>query len=40
MWQSRFNPLEVIARIKSLLRRSRYHTEIDRDTGEIEIERW
>lgn len=32
-----FNPLEVIARIKSLLRRSRYHTEINQDSVEIEI---
>lgn len=32
-----FNPLEVIARVKSLLRRSAYHEEKAQESGEIEI---
>nr|WP_018658968.1 response regulator transcription factor [Allofustis seminis] len=32
-----FNPLEVMARVKSLLRRSAYHVERENDANEIEI---
>lgn len=32
-----FNPLEVIARVKSLMRRSAYHQEHTVESGEIEI---
>lgn len=32
-----FNPLEVVARVKSLLRRSYYHSEAKQDANEIEI---
>lgn len=32
-----FNPLEVVARVKSLLRRSSYHNNTKQDANEIEI---